>query len=81
MAWQSGIDKCSLPEAEYIVDLEHGSIIHKCSGKPVCPKGGEAAHWVNVVISSKCPAMKPKRKFTRTMCKIFRSFMIFYRYL
>ena len=69
LQWKSGIDKCDLPEAQFIVDYEHGSITHKCSGKPVCPSGGKASNGKEVVISSKCPPMQLKKRFTRTMCK------------
>ena len=69
LQWKSGINKCDLPEAQFIVDYGHGSIIHKCSGKPVCPTGGKVSNGRRLVISSKCPPMQLKKRFTRTMCK------------
>ena len=69
LQWKSGIEKCDLPEAQFIVDYDEGSIIHKCSGKPICPSGGSFSNGRKVVISSKCPKMQLKKRFTRTMCK------------
>ena len=74
--WKSGIDKCDLPEASFIFDRDRGSIIHKCSGKPVCPDGGSTGYGTRIVISSKCPAMKLKGRFTRTICKQVIFFLI-----
>ena len=69
LQWKSGIDKCDLPEAQFIVDYDRGSITHKCSGKPVCPSDGKVSDGGKVVISSKCPPMQLKKRFTRTLCK------------
>jgi len=67
LQWKTGIDKCDLPEAQFIVDYDRGAIIHQCSGKPVCPSGGLSSYRTKIVISSKCPAKKLKKRFTRTM--------------
>ncbi len=66
LIWKQGINNCDLQEAQFIFDKSSGSITHKCSGKPVCPKDGSNGYSTPIVISSKCPAMQLKRNFMRT---------------
>ncbi len=66
LVWRYGIAKCDLPEAQFIFDADSGSIIHNCTRKPVCSENGGNDYSIPILISSKCPAMKLTRKFTRT---------------
>eukprot|EP00795_Rhopilema_esculentum_P015280 gene15280-6491_t len=65
LIWKSGSEKCDLPEAQFIFDPSHGSFVHKCSGKSVCPKG-DVLHATRLQINSNCPKMALKKRFTRT---------------
>ena len=68
LVWKKGSDKCDLPEAQFIFDPSHGSLVHKCSGKPVCPVKS-VTYGVGVMISTACPKMVLGNRFTRTQCK------------
>ncbi|XP_065054894.1 uncharacterized protein LOC135683537 isoform X1 [Rhopilema esculentum] len=65
LVWKSGSDKCDLPEAQFIFDPSRGSLVHKCSGKPVCPVRS-VTYGVGVMISTACPKMVLGNRFTRT---------------
>ena len=59
---------CSLREAQFVFDVDGGTITHKCSGKLVCPSQGSDAYGTLIVISSKCPMNKVTQGFRRTIC-------------
>ena len=73
LKWRGGSEACSSPEAQFVFDVDHGTIIHKCSGKSVCPAGGSDAYGTRIVISSKCPANAVTQGFRRTICMLYYS--------
>ena len=65
--------RCGNIDSQFLFDPSSGLLIHKCSGKPVCSKGGSWHAWTEMVIDEYCPLPQAARDYimVRTLCKIY----------
>lgn len=60
---------CNTPESDFVFNPRIGSIIHKCSGKPVCLQHGIGIPGTKLVVSSTCRTPEIGYGMKRTYCK------------
>ena len=60
---------CKTNVSNFVFNPKNGSLLHKCSGKPICSKSGDKG-GSPMIVSSGCVKSAATNQIQRTFCKL-----------